>query len=59
MEKDARNQRNEGQPIALLSLRKSEIWSMKLLPDRGGGNGGGTMRNAHESQKTKIILIVN
>lgn len=45
MAKDAMNHSNEGQPAALFSLRKSDIWSTNLFPDRGGGNGGGTKRN--------------
>lgn len=51
MAKDAMNHSNEGQPAALFSLRKSDIWSIKLFPDRGGGNGGDTMRN--EIQRNK------
>lgn len=51
MAKDAMNHSNEGQPAALFSLRKSDIWSTNLFPDRGGGNGGGTKRNEIQIKK--------
>ena len=30
---------------------------MKLLPESGGGNGGGTVRNTYESNKNQFYFV--
>lgn len=42
---DEMNQNNEGHLAAFFSFKKRAIWSLKLLFDLGGGNGGGTIKN--------------
>lgn len=45
------NHKNEGHPTARLSFQNSINWSLKLLSERGGGKGGGTLKKTYESQQ--------
>lgn len=44
MDMYAPNHKNDGHPTARLSAQNSINWSLKLLSERGGGKGGGTLK---------------